>query len=168
MSRKCKRVGENRLKKAADIIRTTRDAHELRRAQAFLLPYTLGFSLERVATIIGKSYATTERLRREFTVAVRSGQIPRQDWGGRRRQNMTFDEEQNLLTPFFEKAKEGGILIVAPIKIAYEEKTGKNVAESTIYRMLSRHNWRKLAPDRRHPKSNPAILEEYKKNSPRL
>lgn len=168
MSRKCKEVGENSLRKAADIIRTTHDAHELRRAQAFLLPYTLGFSLDQVAAIIGKSYATAERLRKEFPVAVRSRGTSRRDWGGRRRQNMTFNEEQNLLAPFFEKAKEGGILIVTPIKIAYEEKTGKNVAESTIYRMLARHNWRKLAPDRRHPKSNPALQEEYKKNSPKL
>jgi len=167
MSRKCKEAGNNSLKKAEDIIRTTRDAHELRRAQAFLLPYAFGFSLEQVAAIIGKSYATTERLRKEFPVAINNKKTSRKDWGGRRRQNMTFDEEQNLLAPFFDKAKEGGILIVTPIKIAYEEKTGKNVAESTIYRMLARHNWRKLAPDRRHPKSNPALQEEYKKNSPK-
>jgi hypothetical protein len=81
---------------------------------------------------------------------------------------MTFAEEQSLLAPFFDTAKEGGVLIVTPIKIAYEEKTGRNVAESTIYRMLARHNWRKLAPDTRHPKSNPLLQEEYKKNSPKL
>jgi len=81
---------------------------------------------------------------------------------------MTLEEEQTLLAPFFEKAKEGGMLIVTPIKIAYQERTGRNVAESTIYRMLARHNWRKLAPDTRHPKSDPMLQEEYKKNSPKL
>ncbi len=55
------------------------------------------------------------------------------------------------------KAKEGGVLIVTPIKIAYEEKTGRKVAESTIYRMLARHNWRKLAPDTGHPKGDPVL-----------
>jgi hypothetical protein len=78
---------------------------------------------------------------------------------------MTFEEEQILLAPFFEKAKEGGVLIVAPIKTAYKEKTGRTLAESTIYRMLARHNWRKLAPDTRHPKGNSALQGEYKNNS---
>ncbi len=167
MSRKCREAKEGSLKRAAEVIHSTDDAHELRCAQAFLLPHVLGLSLEQVAVIIGKSYATTERLRKEFTNRVSDTRTSRKDWGGRRRQNMTFDEEQNLLAPFFEKAKEGGLLIVMPIKIAYEEKIGHTVAESTIYRMLARHNWRKLAPDTRHPKSNPKIQEEYKKNSPR-
>jgi len=165
MSRKCKGVDEVNLEKAAEIIRTTTDAHELRCAQAFLLPYILGFNLEQVSIIIGKSYATTERLRKEFSFTVNGRKTSRKEWGGRRRQNMTFDEEQVLLAPFFEKAKEGSVLIVTPIKIAYEEKTGRTVAESTIYRMLARHNWRKLAPDTRHPKGNPVLQEEYKKNS---
>ena len=165
MSRKCKEVDETILEKAAEAIHTTSDAHELRCAQAFLLPYTLGFTLDQVAVIIGKSYATTERLRKEFPFTVSSRNTYRKGWGGRRRQNMTFDEEQAILAPFFERAREGGVLIVTPIKIAYEEKTGRAVAESTIYRMLARHNWRRLAPDTRHPKGNPALQEEYKKNS---
>jgi transposase len=165
MSRKCRETDEASLEKAEEVIRTATDAHELRRAQAFLLPYTLGFNLEQVSVIIGKSYATTERLRREFSFTVSGRKTSRKDWGGRRRQNMTFNEEQALLAPFFEKAKEGSVLIVTPIKIVYEEKTGRKVAESTIYRMLARHNWRKLAPDTRHPKGNPVLQEEYKKNS---
>jgi Winged helix-turn helix len=30
---------------------------------------------------------------------------------------------------------------------------------------LHRHGWRKLAPDKRHPKSDPQAQEEWKKNS---
>jgi DNA-directed RNA polymerase specialized sigma24 family protein len=66
MSRKCKEGDETILEKAAEAIYATSDAHELRCAQAFLLSYTLGFTLDQVAVIIGKSYATTERLRKEF------------------------------------------------------------------------------------------------------
>lgn len=167
MSRKCREVDETSLEKAAEVIRTTTDAHDLRGAQAFLLPYILGLDLEQVSIIIGKSYATTERLRREFPFSKGDGKSSRKDWGGRRRQNMSLDEERTLLAPFLEKAKEGGVLIVTPIKIAYEEKTGCKVAESTVYRMLARHNWRKLAPDTRHPKGDPVLQEEYKKNSPK-
>ncbi len=166
MSRKCRKVDEITLQRAVEVIRTTTDAHDLRGAQAFLLPYALGLDLEQVSIIIGKSYATTERLRREFPFSMSDGTSPRKDWGGRRRQNMSFDEEQALLAPFLQKAQEGGVLIVTPIKSAYEKKMGRTVAESTIYRMLARHNWRKLAPDTRHPKGDPVLQEEYKKNSP--
>ena len=109
MSRKCKEVNEVSLKKAVEVIRATTDAHDLRSAQAFLLPYALGLGLEQVSIIIGKSYATTERLRREFPFTVSDGKSSRKDWGGRRRQNMSFDEEQTLLAPFLQKAKGGGV-----------------------------------------------------------
>ena len=35
-----------------------------------------------------------------------------------------------------------------------------------MYRLLARHGWRKVAPDTRHPKSDLAVQEEWKKNSP--
>ena len=33
-------------------------------------------------------------------------------------------------------------------------------------RLLARHGWRKVAPDTRHPKSDPLAQEQWKKNSP--
>jgi hypothetical protein len=72
---------------------------------------------------------------KKFPLTVSDERTSRKDWGGRRRQNMTFDEEQILLALFLEKAKGGGVLIVTPIQVAYEERTGHKVAESTIYRM---------------------------------
>jgi hypothetical protein len=41
------------------------------------------------------------------------------------------------------------------------------VAASVVYRMLARHGWRKVAPDTRHPKSDPVAQEDWKKNSPK-
>jgi hypothetical protein len=35
-----------------------------------------------------------------------------------------------------------------------------------VYRLLARHGWRKVAPDTRHPKSDPAEQERWKKNFP--
>jgi hypothetical protein len=40
-------------------------------------------------------------------------------------------------------------------------------AASVVYRLLARHGWRKVAPDTRHPKSDPIAQEEWKKNSPK-
>ncbi|WP_173055678.1 winged helix-turn-helix domain-containing protein [Candidatus Nitrotoga sp. AM1P] len=32
---------------------------------------------------------------------------------------------------------------------------------------MHRHNWRKLAPDKRHPQSNPVAQADWEKNSPK-
>ena len=40
------------------------------------------------------------------------------------------------------------------------------MALSSVYNLLHRHGWRKLAPDKRHPQSDPLAQEEWKKNSP--
>ena len=40
---------------------------------------------------------------------------------------------------------------------------GRPVAASVVWRLLARHGWRKVAPDTRHPKSDPAAQEAWKK-----
>ena len=49
------------------------------------------------------------------------------------------------------------------IKAAFEAEVGKVVAKSTIYRMLERCNWRKIAPRLRHPKADLAAQAAFKK-----
>ena len=58
----------------------------------------------------------------------------------------------------------GGVVIVPPLKPVIEAKLGKPLALSTIYAMLARHGWRKVAPDKIHPKSDPDAQEDWKKN----
>jgi len=83
--------------------------------------------------------------------------------GGRYRENITLEEEQELLASFEEESQSGKIAAVSKIKEAYEEKAGREVAESTIYRMLARHGFRKIVPYKRHPKSNKEEQEAFKK-----
>lgn len=151
---------------AREKLKSARTADELRRAQAVALPDIFGVDLEMAGAMIGKSRTSVARLRAEFLALTEGKELPRRNWGGRRRQNMKREEEDRLLMPFFETAKKGGILVVAPVKDAYEEAVGHEVPDSTIYRLLARHGWRKLAPDKRHPKTDPLAQEEFKKNSP--
>lgn len=53
--------------------------------------------------------------------------------------------------------------MVARLRAALAQKLGRKVAASVVYRMLARHGWRKVAPDTRHPKSDPKVQEEWKK-----
>jgi len=85
--------------------------------------------------------------------------------GGRYHENLTFDEEIELLSRFEEESQSGKLVVVGKIKLAYEEKVGREVAESTIYRMLARYGFRKIVPYKRHPKANKEEQETFKKTS---
>lgn len=142
----------------------TKSAAEFKRVQCVWLSGTLGLTAKQVATAIGWHPRSVKRIqsryRREGTAAFQgSGK------GGRYRQNLTLEEEQQLIDQFRSKAEQGGMLVVSEIKAAYEQKIGRQVPKSTIYRMLKRHGWRKVAPRPRHPKADPALQEEFKKTS---
>lgn len=81
---------------------------------------------------------------------------------------MSEAEEREFLGPWAEQAKGGGVLVLSPIRAALAQKLGRPVAASVVYRFLERHGWRKVAPDTRHPKSDPRIQEDWKKNSRNL
>jgi transposase len=155
------------VKAAEGVARTTGDARELRRAQAVLLPAVYGLTIADSARVIGRSKASVMRLRAEFRQQVEQPQRPRPQWGGRRRQHMTLEQETAFLAPFLEPARQAGILVVAPIKTAYEQAIGRKVPDSTVYRLLARHGWRKIAPRPHHPKASPERREAWKKNCPK-
>jgi hypothetical protein len=54
-------------------------------------------------------------------------------------------------------------LEVSRVKQAYEQAVGRVVPKSTVYRMLARHGWRKLAPRPRHPQADGARQQALKK-----
>ena len=67
------------------------------------------------------------------------------------------------MAPWAKLTDEGGVLVVSPLRAALAQELGRPVAASVVYRMLARHGWRKVAPDTRHPKSDPHVQEEWKK-----
>ena len=140
---------------------------ELRQAQAVLLPLLYGLSLEQTARVLGVSPGWVCQLRRRFITGRLVGAAGAPAAGGRRRQNMTIEQEREFLAPFIEQAQTGGVLVVGQIKAALDERLGRPVGLSSVYSLLHRHNWRKLVPDKRHPKSDPVAQEEWGKNFPK-
>ncbi|WP_143861885.1 helix-turn-helix domain-containing protein [Nostoc linckia] len=49
------------------------------------------------------------------------------------------------------------------IKLAYEKECGFAVHKTTIYRLLERHQWRRIVPRPTHPKKDPNAVDEFKK-----
>ena len=152
---------------ALEMIRRANSVDELRQAQAVALPLAFGLSLEQTAQAIGLSKVWTCRLRNRFLAGETVGDGQRQRPGGRRRQTMSVQREREVLASFLERARNGGILVVPQIKAELEAAVGRPMALSSVYKLLHRHNWRKLAPDKRHPQSDAVAQQEWKKNSPK-
>jgi transposase len=87
--------------------------------------------------------------------------------GGRRSGYLSLQEERAFLAPFFERAERGELATTEEIWHAFEARVGHEVDDSTIYRLLARHGWRKLMPRPRHPQANRQAQEQFKKTLPR-
>ena len=154
--------GHDFIDKAKELLTKAKTAKELRQAQALILPLEFNLSLDQTSAVIGVSKSWVCQLRNEF---IRSnGKIEdKKPHGGRRRENLSLEQEAVFLAPFIEKAKVGGILVVSEIKEALQVRLGRTVALASAYNLLHRHDWRKLVPDKRHPKSDPEAQEAFKK-----
>lgn len=159
-----RRIDPELVVKARAVVAQTADAKQLRAAQAILLPALAHTTLEQTAALLGVGRASVPRLQRRFREGLQPTRASRR-WGGRRRAIMTLDEEQAFLAPWAEQACGAGVLVVSPLRAALAEKLGRQkVAASVVYRLLARHGWRKVAPDTRHPKSDPVAQADWKKN----
>ena len=139
---------------------------ELRCAQAVLLPALLDASLEQTAATLGVGRATVGRYQAKVRRHLSHPAELDSHRGGRRHAAMSWEEEFEFLLPWAEQSADGGMLTVGPLRAALAQRLGHPVAHSVVYRLLARHGWRKVAPDTRHPKSDPAEQERWKKNSP--
>jgi len=83
--------------------------------------------------------------------------------GGRKRAYLTLPEESAFLQPFIDSALTGQIATATEIKLALEKMLGRKVHKTTVYRLLDRHGWRKLAPRPFHEQAKADEQEAFKK-----
>ncbi len=157
--------GQDVLDDALRAIASATTIEQLRQAQAVVLPLQYGMSLEQTAQAIGLSKGWACRLRNQFIAGEAVSDKGNSVRGGRHRENFTPEREAELLKPFLKSASIGGILLVSQIKLKLEAALGRKMALSSVYKLLHRHNWPKLVPDKRHPQSNPVAQENWKKSS---
>jgi hypothetical protein len=151
---------------ARERLARARSADELRQAQAILLPLELGLSLEQTAVAIGRSVSLTCKLRnRRRREQAKEIPVKRHKRELRNHALATLEREAALLDAVLAEAASEGVVVIPQLKPAFEESLGKPVALSTLYRMLARHGWRKLAPDTVHPQGDASRREAFKKNS---
>jgi len=157
------RIDVKLVAKAQRAVKTTRDLDNFRSALAVLLPARVGLTLEVTAQLLGVGTASVNRMQTRFQTR-RTAAAPLRNWGGRRQSLLTLQEEVEFLQPWAEQAQAAGLLVLAPIRAALAQRVGHPVKASVVWRLLARHGWRKVAPDTRHPKNEPRIMQAWKKN----
>ena len=124
------------------IIAAARKANKDKRAEKRLYALELrasGKSAEEVAAATGFHAASISRLTAKY---VKGGN----------HKNLSVEKEAEILEPFRLRAEKGQMLSIAEIRSSYEAAVGHSTGHSQIYRVLYRHNWRKVMPRSKHPK----------------
>lgn len=145
---------------AKERIATAKTVDALRAAQALLLPLEFGLSLEQTATIIGLSKSRTGKLRTRFQRIEIGVEQVKTKKGLRNHARMSLDEEVKFLAPFIAQAQNTGNLLIPQLKAELEQRVGSSVSTSTVYQMLRRHGWSKLA---QHPRTALEVMQAWKR-----
>jgi transposase len=159
--------GIDQIEAAKAGLKNAKTANQLRAAQAVLLPLELGLTLEQTAQAIGRSVGATCRMRTTYCAVVAGLCPPAQPKSAlRNRAKATLEEEAAALDKVLHDDYPGGIVTIRRIKPLIEKELGKEMALSGLYRMLHRHNWRKLALDTQRIKADSQARGAWKKLSP--
>lgn len=148
--------------KAERLLSTTKDLQEYKRLQCIYFRAKNDYSAKEIADLTGYSEQTVRDIHSLF---LKGGfkALKIKEKGGRYNTVLTEKEEKELIDQFEKESQKGGIVEVSKIHEAIKEKAGKNIAKSTTYRILDRHNWRKITPRPSHPKSSIKDADRFKK-----
>ena len=158
-----RRIDPALVAQAPKVVAVATDLQQLRAAQAVLLPALFQASLEQTAALLGVGRASVPRLQARFRARATAEPRPRSPWGGRRHALLSEAQEGAFLSRWQAPAQAGELVVLSAMRADLEQQLGRTVAPEVFYRLVRRHRWRKVAPDTRHPKSDPAVQEEWKK-----
>ena len=137
-------------------------ASTFQRLQCLWLRASQDLATEAIARTVGLSVS---HVRRVWSDYLRGGLVAAhgRPKGGRRHQNLTVSQERALLKPLHQQTQAGHLITARSLKVRYESQVGRAVPDSTVYRLLARHQWRRGSPRPKHPKDNPAARAAFKK-----
>jgi transposase len=157
-------IPESRRAEMEEFSATRCSGSELRRFLCVWLRVEGGMSAVEIARAIKWSANGVRIVQRRFIEQGVAAFADRKR-GRRTPPRMTFQEEEAFLDGFRAAAATASVLVVGDIKAAWEERLGRTVHKTTVYRMLERHGWRKVVPRPRHPKKDEEAGEAFKKGA---
>ncbi|WP_430231681.1 winged helix-turn-helix domain-containing protein [Nitrosomonas communis] len=126
----------DQLVSAQKLLETAKTAAELRAAQAVLFPLELGMTREQMAKNIGLSVRWTCSQRTRYDRITRGEEkVPRTKREHQNRAIATLEQEAQILDEVLVGSAQGRAVVATPLKEKIEERLGKRVVLSTIYRM---------------------------------
>lgn len=155
---KCNRAQIEELKRAL----RDKNSPRLRQRIQMVLLREGGMTQPAIAEAMGASLSTVNRAHMAYDHGGLTALEPK-SVGGRKRENMSVDEEKALLARFAKAAGAGELLNIHDLKAAYEKAIGHETSNSTVYSLLARHGWRKLMPRPFHPDRDVQSQDRFKK-----
>ena len=160
---KRKAIAEN-IEEVKEAMKQAKNKNEYRKLQCIYLGDTMAeLNASEIGKITQYSENSVKRIHSEYR--KRGMESVADTRGGRQRAYLSLEEEEKVLSEFDELSSSGELCEISRIKTAYEEKVGKQVDASTIYRVMARHDFRKIVPYQRRKKGNIEEQEEFKKTS---
>jgi transposase len=154
---------ESALEELTTLLKQSKDKATYQRVQCLWLRAALGLSAPQVAQALGWSLSAVHHVQARYLRQGRAALLSL-GRGGRAHAHLSTAEEEQFLARFSLAATHGGVVEASPVRTAYEAAIGHTVPKSTIYRLLSRHGWRKLAPRPRHIAASETAQEAFKKS----
>jgi transposase len=150
-----------------DRMKATKDKTEHTKFRAMHLYKVEKMSAGEVAKMVGTTIGNIYQWAYKYKKFGIDG-LSNKSRGGRRWSYMSLEEEKALLEQLTPEANKGLVIISKVVRSAAEEKLGKPVSADYAEDLLNRHNWRKVSPRSKHPKSSKDEQEEFKKKSQKL
>ena len=145
-------------------VKESPDKSAYQRRLAVWLTHSAKFPAHHIADLLLVSVQSVWKWVGEYNTLGSSG-LDRKGRGGRRWSLMTLDEEREFLAQQLDRAGSGDILTAKHLHPLLCQRLGQDVSLDYVYKVLHRHEWRKLAPRPHHAKQDPAAAAAFKKNS---
>lgn len=126
-------------------LRESKDKQQFQRVLCVWLKVVFSLSSAQIALAIGWKPSSVRNVQARFHKEGMQSFFSKPK-GGRKRANISFDREVQILEKFSRRAKRGFALDVKQIQKAYELSVGRTVPRSTIYRLITRHGLRHFLP----------------------
>ena len=140
------------------------DKAAYQRRLAIWLTHSAKLSANRIADLLLVSVQSIWKWLGEYNSIGPSG-LDRKGRGGRRWALMSLEEEREFLAQHLAQAASGDLLTAKHLHPALCRRLGQDVSLDYVYKLLHRHEWRKLAPRPHHTKQDPVAAAAFKKNS---
>jgi transposase len=152
-----------------EIDRQIRSAKAGWRARRWMLIRQALVEPQPAGVLAGHFGVRPQRVRNGLSAYRQRGPAGVETPGRRQRQRayLSLEQERELLEGFWEESRAGQVSTARGIKAALEHKVGHSVVKSTVYRLMKRHQWRKLVPRPHHPQGTGERQEAFQKTSPR-